>query len=159
VLVGVQWLVTAGQTPPSSRCGLRGRRLFLIEDGQHTPATALNDPQSCPHIHMARIGSATVPIGDLRDFVLKRDGNCILRSTSFPGHVCYARWGLPDAPARRDEDFSLEHVTQVHDHLDGRKDDDAHTVALCFRTNIKPPSKEERMWMRNRLRSLHPRCR
>lgn len=92
----------------------------------------------------ARIGEETVTMRELRDFVIFRDGPCILAVLD-PGHSCRGQ-------------ASLEHVIGVHDHHDPRIHDDAHCVALCLLTNIDHTSKAERDLIRDHLRALHPRC-
>lgn len=85
-----------------------------------------------------------VTIGELRQFVLWRDGGCIL--ARFGGdHVCR---GHP----------TLEHVTGVHGHLDGRHDDEAHCVGLCLGTNIDHTDRAERLAIRDYLRGRYPIC-
>jgi hypothetical protein len=99
-------------------------------------------------------------MGELRAFVLRRDRQCLLRTLRYPGHICYARWSGESgmALARGDQDYSLGHLTQVHSHLDVRRDDDAHCVAQCLVLNLKPPSHDEAQAMRSELRRIHPEC-
>jgi hypothetical protein len=89
------------------------------------------------------VPAGRVTMGGLRKWVLQRDGPCVFAGG--PRHVCS---GEP----------SLEHVPAVHGPSDVRRDDDAHTVALCLGTNLKPPSAVERAIMREYLRSLFPAC-
>jgi hypothetical protein len=91
--------------------------------------------------------------GDLRAHVISRDRGCILRSSQ--GHVCKGRDGKPPT---RDSDYTLEHVPAVHGPSDVRRDDPAHCVGLCYGTNVKPPSTDEREIMRRKLRSRYPNC-
>lgn len=104
-------------------------------------------------------GGVAIPVTmhELRRQVLLRDGKCVLRQLGYRGHHCAGQF---DRLARdwNDGDWSLEHVTQVHSHLDVRRDDDAHCVALCVGTNTKPPNRDERDFIRKRLRSLFPVC-
>jgi hypothetical protein len=57
-----------------------------------------------------------------------------------------------------DRDFTLEHVNGVHGFGDVRRDDDAHTVALCYGTNIAHTGKLERERIRSYLVGLFPTC-
>lgn len=96
----------------------------------------------------------------LRTEVLRRDGGCLLRTLGYPGHSCIGLWQTPlhtDAPIDG-PGYSLEHVPAVHGPSDVRRDDPAHCVGLCLGTNLKPPSTDEREWMRRHLRRLFPSC-
>jgi hypothetical protein len=100
-----------------------------------------------------RLAGKKVPASVVREFVFRRDGGCILRGQ---GHVCRDKWGNENPYA-----LTLEHVTQVHSHLDGRKDDERHTVALCERLNggsLRLATRHDREKMRDHLRNLYPAC-
>lgn len=94
-------------------------------------------------------------MGALRRHVLMRDGRCILKRL-FPSHVCRGRH---EVNPWHEADFTLEHVTGVHGHLDGRHDDDEHCVGLCYGFNIDHTSRRDREAIREHLRSLFPGCR
>ena len=97
-----------------------------------------------------------VSVSTLRELVINRDERCILAKIGFPDHECRGKWAGQLARKLRDEDWTLEHVTQVHGHLDGRHDAEDHCVAPCHATNIKPPSHEEREAMRDELNRMYP---
>ncbi len=99
------------------------------------------------------IAGEPVSMGALREFVIRRDDGCILRSS--PVHSCRGRTGREPA---FDSDWTLEHVTGVHGFSDVRRDDDAHCVALCYATNIEHTNADQRAFIRLRLRELHPAC-
>jgi len=97
---------------------------------------------------------------DLRTEVLIRDGGCLLRTLGYPGHECIGMFETPihrDAPATG-PGYTLEHVPAAHGPSDVRRDDPAHCVGLCYGTNVKPPSSDEREVMRRHLRGLFPAC-
>jgi hypothetical protein len=94
----------------------------------------------------ARVGGAIVTFGQLRQFVFARDRGCLAKSYD-PRHTCRG-------------DLTLEHVTAVHGPEDPRRDDERHTVALCFGINGDSiASRELRELLRRRLRTLYPECR
>ena len=56
---------------------------------------------------------------------------------------------------------TLEHVTMVHSHLEGKVDDKQHCVTLCLELNggslrLAPHWMKE--WFRKQLRDLYPEC-
>jgi hypothetical protein len=110
-------------------------------------------PQRRRYSSKPRIGTTEVSMGSLRAFVIHRDDGCILKRLE--GHVCRGRTGREPG---YDSDWTLEHVTGVHGFGDIRRDDDAHTVALCYGSNIDHTNREERGLVRARLRALHPDC-
>lgn len=109
-------------------------------------------------IYGVDLGTATPTMAGLRRFVLLRDGGCLLRALGYPGHECRGRWGSLPANRGREQDHTLEHVPAVHGPSDVRRDDPAHCVGLCYGTNVKPPSADERDVMRRHLRGLFPAC-
>jgi hypothetical protein len=83
-------------------------------------------------------------MGELREYVLERDGDCFARRDLF--HACR----LP---------LTLEHVVGVHSVTDPRRDDERHTITLCWGLNgVSIASHELREAMRERLRSRYPDC-
>lgn len=110
-----------------------------------------------PVIHTSDGEAIATTMANLRRFVLLRDGYCLLATLRYPGHECEGRWQRR-AQRTNDSDYTLEHLTMVHSISEGRVDDDAHTVALCYATNIKPPSSDERAVMRDHVRFLYPVC-
>lgn len=92
---------------------------------------------------------------DVRRAVLLRDGMCVLRITDF-SHACYDAWGQPHAADDLDR-LTLEHVKDKLRMGKRAPSDPSHLVALCgWRNAIRPPTKNERAWMREYLRRVAP---
>lgn len=91
-------------------------------------------------------------MGELRDFVLRRDRICFAYRLD-PKHVCRDRWGRPHAPNKM---LTLEHVPRVHYDTDPRRDDERHCVAICWAANVWAPSnKDLRAFSRRQLIDLY----
>lgn len=95
-------------------------------------------------------------MGDLRLFVINRDGVC-LGYTFDPTHICKDKWGRGHPPYDRLR-LTLEHVPRVHDHIEGRVDNERHCVTLCHGLNVGGPPAKLREWMRHHLRAMYPTC-
>ena len=86
----------------------------------------------------------------LREAVLRRDGGCVLAMRDAL-HVCRDRLGGAHAPGAVHL-LSMEHVHEGYGMAGKRAASDLrHVVALCYGANLKPPSKDERAWMREYL--------
>lgn len=112
-------------------------------------------PKRPVHPKGPTIGGIPATMGELRRFVLTRDGGCVLVMLRYGGHVCRGRF---DSVPYHDRDFTLEHVVGVHGFADVRRDDEQHTVGLCYGTNIDHTSKGERERIREHLVALYPEC-
>lgn len=109
-----------------------------------------------------RLGGIRVPAGTVAEFVFRRDGECMayrfevaLGVPFTKRHSCTFRNSRPLGGP------TLEHVTSVHSHLDGRKDDERHTVALCATLNgltLRLATHAMKEFFREHLRSLYPAC-
>lgn len=84
---------------------------------------------------------------ELREFVLRRDGRCVL-SIFDVAHECRDMWARPHRSDDLDR-LTIEHV-KTHLAMSRRAPSDAaHCVALCGYRNVnRPPTKTERAWMR-----------
>lgn len=102
------------------------------------------------------VDARPVTMGELRLFVFRRDRIC-LGWTFDPTHVCTDKWARPHPPDRIWV-MTLEHVPRVHDHIEGRRDNERHCVTLCHGLNVGGPPAELREWMRDRLRAMYPVC-
>ena len=90
---------------------------------------------------------------DDRADVLSRDRGCVLAALE-PGHVCRDAWGNRHEPDELRK-LSLEHVKP--DLRMGRRGPSTpdSMVALCMAANLRPPTKAQRMLLREYLSGLH----
>jgi hypothetical protein len=94
------------------------------------------------------LGGVKVPMSVLRSYVIAREGDCFAHKIG--AHEC-PEWTRA----------TLEHVTGVHGHLDGRHDDERHTVVLCAELNggsMRLANHAMKEQMRAHLRELYPDC-
>jgi hypothetical protein len=84
--------------------------------------------------------------------VMHRDKRCVL-SIYDPAHVCRDRWGAEHPPTNTRR-LSIEHVKDELRMGVRAPSDLGHLVALCHGANVAVPSKDQRAWIREYLRSL-----
>lgn len=92
----------------------------------------------------------------LRRTLLLRDGPCISNRVDVFGFDGLAQ-DLCQGPSE------FDHVTQVHGHLDGRRDDEAHGVMVCawhhrLAVEWRSDSSEHRAAERAYLTRMYPEC-
>lgn len=107
-------------------------------------------------------GELSTP-AEVRQFVFARDRGCLaaryedeLGVPDIDRHVCGSAFSVT-----RGGGLTLEHVTMVHTHLEGRRNDDAHTVALCGTLNgetMTLADRDMKEWFRDYLRDRYPEC-
>lgn len=87
-----------------------------------------------------------------REFVMSRDGECVLAKRD-SSHVCH-RMGFPH-PASSVRLLTVEHVKDAP--MMGRRapSDRQHMVAMCFDANVAVPSREVRAWLREYLAKVN----
>lgn len=100
------------------------------------------------------IGGIGTTMSALRTFVQRRDRSCLAWRFD-PEHQCRDEFGTPHAPSDWWR-LTLEHVPMVHSLTDPRRDDEAHTVAMCSAANVGGPSTELRTFCRGWLANLYP---
>lgn len=98
-----------------------------------------------------------VTMGELRSFVLLRDGICLASTFFGPTHQCAGQWGNEHRPTEIAK-LTLEHVPSVHRPSDLRRDDEAHCVTLCHKVNVGGPPQMLREWLRTYLQERYPDC-
>lgn len=90
---------------------------------------------------------------DVREAVMLRDRECVLVKRD-PMHECRDQWGYRH-PASDLSRLSLEHVKDELRAGVRAPSDLNHLVALCHGANLRPPSKTERIWMREYLAGVN----
>lgn len=90
---------------------------------------------------------------ELREFVMRRDGKCVLAIFD-ASHQCYDAFGRPHASDDLDK-LQLEHVKDRLRMGKRAPSDPLHLLTLCgFRNVIRPPTKIERVLMRQYLQKF-----
>lgn len=89
---------------------------------------------------------------EVREFVLRRDRQCILFRMD-EGHRCRDRFGNLHSAFNTDR-LTLEHVKSELRMGRRAPSDPAHLVAMCHAGNVGVPSKEQRAAIREYLRRV-----
>jgi hypothetical protein len=110
-----------------------------------------------------RLAGKVVPVSVVREFVFRREGECLaaryereLRVDLDDRHVCGTAFRVTSGGG-----LTLEHLTRVHNELDGRKNDEKHVVALCATLNgetMTLANRDMKDFFREYLRGLYPAC-
>jgi hypothetical protein len=90
---------------------------------------------------------------EVYEAVMRRDRECVLAKRDRM-HICRDKWGYWHASNDVNR-LTLEHVKDELRAGVRAKSDLLHLVALCAAANAKPPSKDERAWMREYLQGVN----